>query len=279
MTKDDDTTRAASYALGALSAEERAEFERDLRTNPALAAESREFTETAALLGLATAPVEAPASLRRSVLENIAAMPQQASDAAEPVAPVEPVETPDAAAPAPRVELTNLPPQYDPVPVPAPAAGPAERAAERRWYTRPVMALAGAAAAVALIAGGVAVGMNATGPGNLTVAEQLAAASDAQRSVLEVGDAQATLTWSESLGTAMIDVADMAAAPAGRIYQLWFIGADGARPAGTFDVSDGDATVPLSGTMHAGDTVGVTVEPAGGSETPTSDPIMVFETV
>jgi anti-sigma-K factor RskA len=63
--------------------------------------------------------------------------------------------------------------------------------------------------------------------------------------------------------------------PSGTTYALWYIGADGMTAAGTFD---GDGGVVLTGQMDAGDTVGVTVEPAGGSDAPTTDPIIMIET-
>ena len=67
--------------------------------------------------------------------------------------------------------------------------------------------------------------------------------------------------------------------PAGSTYELWYIDADGATPAGTFDVGDdGKRTVVLAGDMGAGDTIGVTVEPAGGSDIPSTDPVIVVET-
>jgi anti-sigma-K factor RskA len=46
-----------------------------------------------------------------------------------------------------------------------------------------------------------------------------------------------------------------------------------------FDMGgDGDHSVVLSGDMDAGDTVGVTVEPAGGSDAPTTAPVIVVPT-
>jgi anti-sigma-K factor RskA len=71
----------------------------------------------------------------------------------------------------------------------------------------------------------------------------------------------------------------MAKLPSSLTYELWYIGTDGAKPAGTFDV-DGSATqsVVLAGKMSAGDSIGVTIEPAGGSKKPTTDPIAVVTT-
>lgn len=73
---DDLTTRAASYAVGALSAAERRELENELRRSPRLAAEVREFAETAGMLGLATEPVAPSADLRAQLLGAIEQTPQ-----------------------------------------------------------------------------------------------------------------------------------------------------------------------------------------------------------
>jgi len=50
--------------------------------------------------------------------------------------------------------------------------------------------------------------------------------------------------------------------------------------AGVFQADQGTTTAKLSGAMHAGDAIAVTVEPAGGSPTgkPTSEPIVVIPT-
>ena len=63
-----------------------------------------------------------------------------------------------------------------------------------------------------------------------------------------------------------------------RVYQLWYIDADGATSAGTFAPASGDAYVVLDGAFEPGLVVGITVEPEGGSEAPTTEPIVVFET-
>ena len=68
--------------------------------------------------------------------------------------------------------------------------------------------------------------------------------------------------------------------PPTSVYELWFIGAGGARPAGLVPtVSPGtrQGTTPvLAAGLSGGDVVGVTVEPAGGSAAPTTSPIVVL---
>jgi len=65
------------------------------------------------------------------------------------------------------------------------------------------------------------------------------------------------------------------------VYQLWLIGDDQPQPAGTFTVTT-DKVAMLSLTRSALNTfhtVGVTVEPFGGSQLPTSDLVMVGQRI
>ena len=74
-----------------------------------------------------------------------------------------------------------------------------------------------------------------------------------------------TVVVSPSKGQSVLLGAGMPAAPSGRTYELWYIGAAGAVPAGTFDPdSSGHVTKVLSGSVGDASTIGVTVEPAGG---------------
>jgi anti-sigma-K factor RskA len=228
---DDLTTRAASYAVGAMTAAERRELEQELRRSPRLATEVSEFTETAAMLGLATAPVAPSSSLRDSILNAVEATPQP----------------------------TNV------------VRGP--------WFSRPVAAVLGAAAAIVLIAGGTAVALQVTREPSMV--EQITAAADYERVVSDVtGGGSVTAVWSESLGRAAILVDDLGDLPSGQVYQAWFIDEAGhADPDATFGPSGSQTqTVSLTGEMAHGDAIGITIEPSGGSATPTTTPIVVIPT-
>ena len=61
-----------------------------------------------------------------------------------------------------------------------------------------------------------------------------------------------------------------------RIDELWFIEGDEFVSAGLMP-DDPDQTVVLDGSAGAAAAVGITVEPDGGSEQPTNDPIAVFD--
>jgi anti-sigma-K factor RskA len=68
--------------------------------------------------------------------------------------------------------------------------------------------------------------------------------------------------------------------PPTSVYELWFIGSGGARPAGLVPPAPAGAvrvTTPvLASGLTGGDAFGVTVEPAGGVQAPTTTPIVVL---
>jgi anti-sigma-K factor RskA len=75
----------------------------------------------------------------------------------------------------------------------------------------------------------------------------------------------------------VLDLRGMPAAPSGRVYQVWLVhGKDKPRPTHTlFTVpSDGRARVEILESLKGTDQVLVTTEPPGGSEQPTSAPLM-----
>jgi len=62
--------------------------------------------------------------------------------------------------------------------------------------------------------------------------------------------------------------------PAGRTYQLWALQNEGPLSLGTFGVEDGEAVVRIEDPVEGVDGMAVTVEPEGGSEQPSTDPVM-----
>ena len=258
MTKHENENLSGAYALNAVSAEQRAAYEALLADSQAARNEATELQDTAVILGLSVEPVTPPPALRASILEAVARTPQLPMDAA-PATPT-PADIQEA---------------------PAAIATAAERRAQARWFQRPALAVASIAAAVAIIAGGVGIVTDFGQPKPAPTAsaiEQLTLASDKQTAEVEVGDATATLLWSNELGLSALAMDGASEAPSGHVYQLWYIDEDGARDAGimTASVDDGSWQL-LDGEMHAGDAVGVTVEPTGGSKTPTTEPIVVIQ--
>lgn len=257
------TGLAAAHALDALDADERDAFERALDADPELRDDLDRYAETAAMLAAATDPVAPPPAMKASLMAQLDELPQQRPDLERPTA--------DAAADSPA-----------PPPGQAPAqAGPAEVAARRRWFQRPGAVIAVAAASVVLIAGAI-VGVGWSGPNGWGAQREMAAiaeAPDVQTVTHEVdGGGAITLYWSAEQGRSGVVVEGLPDVGGDETYELWYIDDSGAQSAGTFDVRGDETWRVLDGSFAPGVAVGVTVEPAGGSPQPTTDPIVVIAT-
>lgn len=158
-------------------------------------------------------------------------------------------------------------------PLPPIVESPARRGA---WF--PILV---AAAVLAVFGVGAAV-WQPWGPSDnasLTAAEQVLQAPDAQAVKVDLGTAgRATVTRSSSVGKAVITTEDMVSAPSGKVFELWLQSDEGVMvPAGLMP-DDSDHTMVLEGDAATATAAGITVEPApDGSETPTSEPIALFD--
>jgi anti-sigma-K factor RskA len=272
-----------AYAVDAIDEQERAAFERHLAECPECRAEVASLAEAGAQLALVseTAP---PPAMRDAVLAGI-----------RTVRPLPPLEQPGAGRPVATVAASAPEPPHDRIPVvpddteadaadtaaatPAPAELPANVSPLRR--RRPVAEwLVGAAAAIALIAGGIAWSPWDDGgrKAPVSASEQVLEARDAQRVVQTIGNAKVTVVRSPSLHKAVVIADNMAAAPTGKDFQFWFdqpgkgmVNA-GVMPHGTAST----LTVMLEGDAATASAAGITLEPAGGSPEPTSAPLALF---
>lgn len=236
---NENNNLSGSYALNGVDPAELADYEEFLAGSSSAREEVTELSDTAVLLGLAVTPVAPSAGLKASIMGQLDAHPQLA-----------------------------------PIAAPVALPGPVERRARARWAT-PVVALASIAAAVGLIFGGVAVTNQMNNP-HLAQFAAISQADDSQRASVDLDNGSATLVWSNALASSALIVDGLAQLPSEKVYELWYINDGGARPAGTFSMSDDRVISVLQGDMKAGDTVGVTIEPAGGSEIPTTDPVIVI---
>lgn len=248
MTDHDQHALTGAYAVDALDADERARFEAHLATCADCREEVASLQEAAALLG--TDPVEPPSSVRDSVLAGIASI--------RPLPPV----TPEAA-PTTGDEL---------------AARRTRRSLVERLARTPLLV---AAAAVLLLAVGTALvrpWADDTGAGRQpTVAQQVLEAPDAERIDKNFPDgSHASVVASERVGRAVILTEDMAPAPNGKVYQLWFQNRAGEFVSAGLMPPTSDTTKVLDGDVADATGVGITVEPTGGSEQPTTKPIAFF---
>ncbi len=234
-----------SYVLDAMNDDERDEFEDQLAKSTDLRDEVTELTDTAVLLGLAVEPVAPTPALKQNIMARLDQLPQLERE-------------------------------------PATAVQESHPKAQARWYRRPAIAITSVAAAVVLIVGGV-VGVNLAIQSAATSAQASALAAittapDVRRAEASVSTGgSATLVWSVHLKRAALVGTGLSVLPSGKTYELWYISPAGtATPAGTFESNGKSGFQVLSGSMSAGDTVGVTIEPSGGSKAPTTKPVVAI---
>lgn len=266
MTERDELhLLSGAYALNALEQHEKTEFEVLLGESEELRTEVTGLSDTAVLLGLSSRPVTPSPELKANLMRLLESTPQLGPEAqlghgtlSRPVASIADQRAIDGLASGSHVASHRAPSRTS-------------AKASARWFSRPVgMVLAGAAAA-ALLLGGVAIGSSQSDP-----LEQLASASDLQTEVTDVtGGGSATLIWSDDQGRSAMLLKDLPELSADQVYQLWYIDGAGATSAGVVNAA-GDRLQLLDGDRDANDAVGVTVEPSGGSESPSADPIVVI---
>ena len=144
-----------------------------------------------------------------------------------------------------------------------------QRREERRRPGGPRRWLAGVAAAAAIALGGVGVGSylaDQNDPMN-----QVVRAGDLREASVDVaGGGTATLLISSSEDAAVVKMNGVPAPPAGKVYQMWLIPKDGSAPVsqGLMDEEALSKPAVVEGISSAA-ALGITVEPAGGSQSPT----------
>lgn len=233
-----------AWAIDAVDDRERALVERAIAADPGLAAEARELRDTVGMLGSADAEPP-PTTLKDAVLAEVTSTPQapQRDDATT------------------RRQRT---------------AGSRETAPRRgrmRWL---------AVAAAAVIAVGIPTGIAIDQANRADVAERQAEAmaeamaqpgaelvaadlDDGGRAVAVLADGTALFT---AHGTTDIGAHD-------QDYQLWVIHEDEAISAGVMEWDDGALEAQVDD-FPAGAALAITAEPEGGSDQPTSDPLVIL---
>lgn len=259
MITDDIHGLTGAYALDAVDDVERARFEAHLTGCPQCQAEVASLRAAAGELaaGTRTSP---PASLRTALLRDIkASRPLPPLVMSDEEAEADPVAASASSAP------------------PAPTSLDAQRAARDR-RARPLRRwLAGVAAAAVLATGGLVwhPWSSGTSTVQLTAIQQVLQARDAQRFETKVGRATATVVRSASLNRAVMAVANLPAPPHGKVYELWLEHGNTMVKAG-FIPSGSSNTVLLHGDTATAAGAGITIEPAGGSPTPTLPPVALI---
>ncbi|KRF16483.1 anti-sigma factor [Nocardioides sp. Soil797] len=242
-----------AYAVDAVDDVERELFEQHLAECADCRAEVDSLRETSALMAetVATPP---PPALRDRLLADI-----------KTVRPLPPevvpagIEAAGAEASSGTVEVTSL-----------------ESRRRRRFP-----ALLAAAAAVVVIGGGATAVLQPWDDQTtqqVSATQQVMNADDAKEVSVDLpGGASAEVVRSTSLGKAVLVTHDMPDAPEGKVYQLWLQSPEGTMVSAGLMPRGADQQVMLEGDAGSATAAGITVEPAGGSEAPTSDPIALFD--
>jgi hypothetical protein len=238
-------TLVGAFALDALEPVERNEFELHLQTCDTCQLEAAELTATAARLGSVSELQPSPA-MRARVLDAISRTPQQ------------------------RPNVVSL-----------------QEHRSSRWTSR---GLAAAAAVLAVVGAGVGVDQyqenqdleatqQAQAQEKALIADVLAAPDKVAYDSPRNARPHLTVVASEKADAAVVSLRDLPALPEERNYQVWRI-VDGkpqsAGIMGADDISRDTVTMLMDEAADA-EAVAVTEEPAGGSEQPTSDPLVAVK--
>jgi anti-sigma-K factor RskA len=148
-----------------------------------------------------------------------------------------------------------------------------ETAGGRRWYA----ALVAAAAVIALGAGAVVWHpWRNEATTQLTAIDRVMHAPDAKHLTAPLGSGKITLVRSKSMRQAVLTSDDMPMPPAGQVYELWLQNAAGRMvPAGLLPRSASQRFLLIGDAMEA-KAAGITMEPEGGSDQPTTTPLALF---
>jgi anti-sigma-K factor RskA len=241
--KREPHTLAGAYAMDAITAADRARFERHLASCAECAQEIASLREATARLATATAQAP-PAGLKERVMAAAAATRQRS-----------PVTADVPARSRTRAWLGSL-----------------------AWRGRLVVA-AGAVATVAVLGAAVVFGVsNGTMRQQLSQAQassqQVAAVLTAQDATMMTrtvrGGGTVTIVMSHSMRALVFTAAGLHALPASRAYQLWLIGSGGDRLVGTLpQASDRMVGPVIASGLRSGDHLVLIVEPAGATSRPT----------
>lgn len=140
----------------------------------------------------------------------------------------------------------------------------------RRFGRRSVLALAAAGALVAA-SGGIAIdqyrGRTSAEQASRQVAVVLAEPDARTVHGTVRGGGQATVVTSDRADKSVVVLQDLPKLPSGRTWQLWMI--DPQQTAHSIGLAAGDLTRVINGSTTGMTTFGLTVEPDGGSRTPT----------
>lgn len=150
------------------------------------------------------------------------------------------------------------------------STSPQDHVHSQKWLPR---ILAAAAALVAIAVGGVVV--DQLNDPEATLAADVARVFDADdastQNASTTTGATVSVATSASLGRMAVDTDELPALSGGQVYQLWTMTGETARSRGVLSDPDDGASMRLPGAEVS---VAITIEPKGGSEQPTTEPIV-----
>ncbi len=284
LTCDAVRDLAPLYVLDALEPAEAASVREHLATCADGHAEMAELGGVVPYLAESLEPLEPPAAVGERIAAAVRA--DLRARARDDSAAARLVEGYGAA-----VAATAVPAEAAVREAAAPAAQPVDLAAVRATRAargpRPAWRWLLAAAAVIALVG--VVGWNVLLQGQLDAARQQAALlSSALTTAAQAGSVTATLQGSGPAaaasgfvvagtgGTNYMVVSGLPDPGAGRTYQAWYLKGQTAVSAGTFELgTDGVTVVGMAATAGAVTAVALTIEPTGGSDQPTSQPVVL----
>jgi len=242
MARDQELhTLAGAYAMDAISAPDRARFERHLAGCQECAREIASLREATARLAAATA-VPPPTGLKERVLAAAAATRQQ----------------PPAGPPA--------------------AVVPLWRRRRRLMVTLTAAAAAvllGAAVVAGISNGSMRDQLSQAQASSQQIAAVLTAGDATMMTGTVRGGGTVTIVMSHSRHALVFTAADLRPLPGSRGYELWLIGPAGDRPVTMLPPGRHDMTGPVVASgLRSGDHLALTAEPAGGTARPTT-PMML----
>ena len=253
---------AEIYALNAVDDAERLAIEHFLASAPAAERDAfnervRQARET--LATSFTAEEEPPAGLLDRIMTSLPAQTAEQSPAVAQLPGSGPRLAPGT---HPVRDTTELP-------VTDELGAARKRRDERRRPQGMRNWLVGVAAAGVIALGGV--GVSAYVANQNDPLNQVMQASDVRQATVDVnGGGTATVSISPSRDAAVVKMNGVPAPPAGKVYQMWLIPKDGSAPVsqGLMDAQALSKPAVVKGIDSAA-ALGITVEPVGGSATPT----------
>jgi anti-sigma-K factor RskA len=153
----------------------------------------------------------------------------------------------------------------------------------RRRRVAPVLGAVAAVAAVAALALGIwgsslSSDLDETRAALAREREAAAIVADPGARTVDLAEGLGSLVVGQD-GRAALVLMNLGPAPAGKTYQSWIIEDDNPIPAGIFPGEDGVDVVLVDGDVADGEVVAVTVEQAGGAETPNLPPVVASDPV